>query len=458
MKIPSVAIIGRPNVGKSSLFNAISGTRTALTAHEAGTTRDRIIRKISTSLIDFFLIDTGGIVFGKKEETIEADVFNQAAVAIEEADIILFVTEDKSVFFEDDKEIAQFFRKKVKKKPVILVINKCDTPIREGEFANYFQLGLGEAIPVSALHKKGLKELEKKIAEACLELHFLSKKDFDYSLLQTEEEAMPQIAVVGRPNVGKSSLINAWLNKNRLIVSAVPGTTRDAIDTTLQVQKSRYVLIDTAGIRKAGRVGKGVESWSTMRTLLAIERCDIALLVIDSSQTVSHQDQQIAGLILKAGKGLVILANKWDIKVDPKMSEEERRTTFFLYLKRKFVFLPWVPVIFTSALTRKEMTKIFEIFDEIECERKKRIETHQLNQFVEEITAQHLPSGTKTTFPKIYYMTQVETNPPSFVIFVNKKKNFHFSYWRYLENRLREKFGFMGTSIKLEFREKQERN
>lgn len=454
MKTPIVTIVGRPNVGKSTLFNKIVGRRIAITANEAGTTRDRLFHKVTHEVMDFFLVDTGGLEFGKGETTIEDDMQTQARIAIEEGDVILFVVENQAGLHSQDYNAAELLRRKLKK-PVLLVVNKCDENLNEAELAEFYALGLGEPHQVSAMHKLGMQVLVDKIVEILKARHFLIKDDPKYQELLKQEIKNTNVALVGKPNAGKSSLVNAILNKEKLIVSEIPGTTRDSTDSLVLHKGSKYNFIDTAGLKRPGRTGTGIEHFSALRSMASIEYCDVALLVIDSSEPPSHQDQAIASYIIEAGKGLVILANKWDLKDEDDPEEVERRARYISKLRRKFPFLSWAPVVFTSAVTKKNMHHIFEQVDLIMVERKKRIQTAQLNTFVERLIMEHPPTGKGRMRPKIYYITQAEVEPPRFIVFVNKSSNFHFSYVRYIENRLREKFGFMGTPIKIEYREKE---
>ena len=458
MKTPIVTIVGRPNVGKSTLFNKISGSRIAITSEEAGTTRDRIFYKVNHPEMDFFLVDTGGLEFGKGETSIEDDMQMQARVAIEEADMILFVVEGRVPLIGEDYKTAELLRKKAGKKPVVLVVNKCDRPLEEPELADLYALGIGEPLQVSAFHRTGLDMLLGKTIKSLKDLHFITKKDEQYKRQAEIEKRHRNITMVGRPNVGKSSLVNALLNKEKLIVSDIPGTTRDSTDSLVRHKEKDYNFIDTAGLKRPGRTKLGIEKFSALRSISSIERCDVAMLVIDSSQPIAHQDQQIASYILDAGKGLVILANKWDIKTDEdEEAEELRRASYIARLKHKFPFLSWAPVIFTSAVTKKNLHHIFEQVEIILQERIKRIPTAKLNNFTQELIQNHAPTGKGRVRPKIYYITQAEVSPPYFVVFVNKKSAFHFSYARYLENRIREKFEFIGTPIRVEYKEKEGR-
>lgn len=457
MKTPIITIVGRPNVGKSTLFNKIAGSRIAITAEESGTTRDRLFYKVEHSEIDFFLVDTGGLEFGKGETSIEDDMQMQARVAIEESDLILFAVDSKTPLIGEDFKAAELLRKKSGNKPVILVANKCDRHLEEVELAELYSLGLGEPLQVSALHRTGIDSLLGDIVKNLRNLHFIMKDDPMQKVDDKRSKNHRNIAMVGKPNVGKSSLINALLNKEKLIVSDIPGTTRDSTDSLIKHKEKKYNFIDTAGLKRHAKTKLGIERFSSLRSMASIERCDIALLVVDSSQSLSHQDQQIASFILKAGKGLIILANKWDID-DDELEEKDRKAKFISRLRKKFPFLPWAPVIFTSAITKKNLHHIFEQIDIALEERKRRIPTAKLNTFVRQLMEEHAPTGKTRVRPKIYYLTQPEIEPPKFILFVNKKSAFHFSYLRYIENRIREKFQFTGTPVQLEYREKPERD
>ena len=463
MKTPIITIVGRPNVGKSTLFNKIIGSRVAITAEESGTTRDRLFHKVDHPVIDFFLVDTGGLEFGKGENTIEDDMQLQSMVAMEEGDIILFVVDSKEGPQGVDFQVADLLRKKVKK-PVFLVINKCDSFMEDVDLADFYALGLGQPHQVSALHKTGIDMLIDKIILSLKERHFISKQDKDYKKIAKWEEKHCQVALAGKPNVGKSSLINAFLNKDKLIVSDIPGTTRDSTDSLIRHKDKEYNFIDTAGLKRPGKTGRGIEHFSALRSMASIERSDVTLLVLDASKPISHQDQAIGNYIVEAGKGVVIVANKWDIPQDDnkqsgeaKEREEELRNQFIAKLRRRFPFLSWAPVVFTSAVTKKNLHSIYEQIDMIREERRKRIPTAQLNVFMEQLVQEHKPTGKGNVHPKIYYITQPEIEPPRFIVFINKKSSFHFSYVRYIENKVREKFGFTGSPIKIEYREKENR-
>ena len=308
------------------------------------------------------------------------------------------------------------------------------------------------------MHRTGLDMMLGQIVKQLRFQHFIMKDDPMHKVNLKRSQKHRNIAMVGKPNVGKGSLINALLNKEKLIVSDVPGTTRDSTDSLISHQEKQYNFIDTAGLKRPGKTKMGIEKFSSLRSMASIERSDIALLVIDTSHPISHQDQQIANYILKAGKGLVILANKWDLKKDEKATEEKHRAAYLGHLRKKFPFLSWAPAIFTSAVTKKNLHHIFDQIEVILKERKKRITTAKLNTFVRQLIEEHAPTGKTRIRPKIYYITQPEIEPPRFIIFVNKKSAFHFSYLRYIENRIREKFDFVGTAVKLEYREKPKRD
>ena len=462
MRIPIVTIIGKPNVGKSMFFNRVAGSRLAITTEEAGTTRDRIFFRVEDREMDFFIVDTGGLEFElNKNSDLENNIQKQTRIAIDESDLIIFMVNGKEELTADDLKAAELLRKNSGNKDVILTVNKCDNPVPYSELAGFFKLGIGQPYQISALHDHGIDALLEEIKKLLKKRHFITKDDERYSEIMKSEEGDLKIALVGRTNVGKSSMINAMLNQEKLIVSDIPGTTRDSIDTIIRHDGKDYVFTDTAGMRRKGKIGTGIEHFSVLRTIASIEKSDVALLVLDSSQHISHQDQQIASVILEAQKGLIVLANKWDMKRkhdgEEETDEEKRKASFIRHLQYKFPFLSWAPMIFTSTVTKKNLSLIFEQVEIVVEERKKRISTAKLNSFVSNTVEKHKPTGTKNINPKIFYATQIDINPPRFVFFVNKKKYFHFSYIRYLENRLREEFGFIGTPVGISFQEKEER-
>jgi GTP-binding protein len=440
---PLIALVGRPNVGKSTLFNRLIGKRFAVISQEAGTTRDRIYQNIKFDNIEVTLVDTGGLSYGKKE-SLEADIQTQAHLAIEEADIIYFVVDAHHSLTIDDFAAADILRKS--KKEIIFVANKYDGKEAIDRLMELYEIGFGEPLAVSAIHNRGIDEL----------IHQTTKilKKLPASKLKTpkEEKDSVHISFLGKPNVGKSSLINALLGEDRVIVSDIPGTTRDATNTHIIFNDKKYTLIDTAGLRKRGKIGKGIEKFSSLRCFQALDQSDIALLILDFDEGISKQDMHIAGYILDAKKGTIIIVNKTDLAED-----EKGRDKFLSMARRKFSFLPWAPLVFVSALKKKNITKIYELADEIVQERKKRIPTGELNNFVKKIIHKHIPSGTKRIKPKIFYVTQTNINPPEFVFFVNDANALHFSYRRYLENEIRKEYGFGGTALNLVFRNKSEK-
>lgn len=448
--LPIVAIVGRPNVGKSTIFNRLIGKRHAIIAHEAGTTRDRIFRPCEFNELECMLVDTGGIEDPKDGGTIEDNIQRQAEIGIKDADLILFTVDGIASLTSDDFKAADILRKSDKK--VLLVVNKCDTPqISEAEIANVYQLGFGDPIKISAIHKLGVDELKNTIEKTLKGLGFKKKSMKKEEIL--DEETI-KISLLGRPNVGKSSLFNALIGKEKVIVSNIPGTTRDSIDTDLEYEGKKFKLIDTAGLRRRGKIEVGIEKFSSLRSVTALERSDLACLLIDGEEGVAAQDCHVAQHILEQEKGLIIVVNKIDLFE----AGEEQRDKMVRVLRRKFSFVPWAPVLFISAQNKKNIEQIFKLAEKIKEEREKRIPTSELNNIIQQIVSKHHQTTIGRNNPKILYTSQVANNPPVFALVVNNPKNFHFSYLRYLENQLREQYGFNGTPIKLKLKTRSGRN
>ncbi len=460
---PLVAIVGRPNVGKSTFFNRMIGERVAIVEDMPGTTRDRLYGDTDWNGREFTLIDTGGLELGSgvpagqiglngQPGDLMNHVKSQAQLAIEEADVIVFMVDARSGITGTDEEVADLLRRT--DKPVILAANKADSAARRMDAVEFYSLGLGEPIVLSSIQGTGTGDLLDCIVEKLPPLEDLEEE---------EDENVPRIAIVGRPNVGKSSLLNAILGTPRAIVSDIPGTTRDAIDTELEFEGHKFRLIDTAGIRRRGRIGPGVEKYSVLRSNRAIERCDVALLLIDASEGLAAQDTHIAGAIHEMGKGVIVVVNKWDLAQEQRRSEragkfphpDEEIASAEAYAKiiaEGLKFIPYAPIIFASAKTGYHVKSILETAIKIAEMRYLRIPTARLNEVVQAAIRHHDPSVMRHKPLKLYYATQVQVNPPTFVFFVNDSQAVHFSYERYLENRLREEFSFRGTGIRLYFR------
>ncbi len=432
MSKPIVAIVGRQNVGKSTLLNRLAGKRVAIVDDLPGTTRDRILANVSWPGNEFTIVDTGGLEL-RPDSNIAQGVNEQVKVAITEADAIIFLVDVRDGVMPADLEIADRLRQA--SKPVILAANKVDNAKYETGVVEFYELGLGEPLAISAYHGRGTAELLDRVVS------LLPAP----SLAEAEPEAM-KIAIIGRPNVGKSTLLNTILGRERAIVDEVPGTTRDALDTLFDLDGKSGLLIDTAGIRRRGRLGRGVERYGVIRALRAIERADIALLVLDAVELVAAQDMHIAGYIQQAAKGVVLIVNKWDL-VEAKSTAECSQ-----YIRGQFRFMPYAPVLYISAKLGRGVDKIMPQALNIYQERLKRLPTAAVNSVVQQAVATHgLPRrGNKRL--KILYATQAEVNPPTFVFFVNDARLIHFSYQRYLENKLRQSFGFAGTPIRFIFK------
>ncbi len=440
MAKPTVAIIGKPNVGKSTFFNYIVGSRISIVEDTPGVTRDRVYAETNWRGRNFKVVDTAGIE-PESDDTIISQMREQAKIAIDIADVILFLTDVKQGVTAADQEIAIMLKKS--KKPVVLVCNKADNMSRDrNEIYEFYNLGMGEPYPVSAANALGIGDVLDALYE-----NFPEKSDDE------DDDGRIKVAVIGKPNVGKSSLINKILGENRTIVSNIAGTTRDAIDTEYENEYGKYVLIDTAGIRRKSKVSESIEKFSIMRTLLAIERADVCLMMIDANEGVTDQDAKIAGEAHEAGKGIIIVVNKWD--------EYEKETgTLEKYKKdiyAKLSYLSYAPVIFISAKTGQRVDKLFNMINNVAEQNAMRVSTATLNQVINEAIAIVQPPTDKGKRLKILYGTQVSTKPPTFVIFVNNKELFHFSYERYLVNQIRKEFGLEGTPVRIIAREKGEK-
>ena len=440
MSKPIVAIIGKPNVGKSTFFNYLAGSRISIVEDTPGVTRDRVYAETNWRGRNFTLIDTGGIE-PESEDIILSQMREQANLAIEMADVIIFLTDIKQGVTAADQEIALMLKKSGK--PIVLVCNKADNYEKaKQDIYEFYNLGIGDPYPISAANALGIGDVLDAIYE-----HF-PEKDID-----EENDEVIKVAVIGKPNVGKSSLINKILGENRTIVSDIAGTTRDAIDSYFENDKGKYVLIDTAGIRKKNKVNERIEKYSVIRSLLAIERADVCLMMIDANEGVTEQDTKIAGEAHEAGKGVIIVVNKWD--------EIEKETgTLEKYKKEvysKLAYLSYAPIIFISAKTGQRVDKLFDMINDVAKQNSMRISTSVLNQVINEAIAIVQPPTDKGKRLKILYGTQASTKPPTFVIFVNNKDLFHFSYERYLVNQIRKEFGLQGTPIRIIVREKVEK-
>ena len=439
MSKPIVAIVGRPNVGKSTLFNALAGENISIVKDTPGVTRDRIYADVEWLNYTFTLIDTGGIE-PDSNDIILSQMREQAQIAIDTADVILFMVDVKQGLVDSDSKVADMLRRS--HKPVILTVNKVDSHEKYmADVYEFYNLGIGDPYPISSVNKQGLGDLlDKVIAQ------------FPESDMQDEEDDRPKIAVVGKPNVGKSSIINKLLGENRVIVSNIAGTTRDAIDTEVKWNGKEYVFIDTAGLRRKNKIKEELERYSIIRTVTAVERADVVVVVIDAVEGVTEQDAKIAGIAHDRGKGILVCVNKWDaIEKDDK--------TIYRYtnkVKEILPFMPYAEIMFVSAETGQRLPKLFEKIDMIIENQTMRIATGVLNEIMSEAIALQQPPSDKGKRLKLYYITQVAVKPPTFVIFVNDKKLMHFSYTRYLENKIRDTFGFKGTSLKFIIRERKD--
>ena len=436
---PIVAVVGRPNVGKSTLFNALAGDMISIVKDTPGITRDRIYADVTWLDVSFTLIDTGGIE-PESKDIILSQMREQAEIAIETADVILFMVDVKQGLTDSDSKVANMLRKS--RKPILLVVNKVDDFNKfMPDVYEFYNLGIGEPHPISSVNRLGIGDLLDDVIEK-----------IDVSGMDQEEDERPKIAIVGKPNVGKSSIINKLLGENRLIVSDIAGTTRDAVDTEVVFNGKEYVFIDTAGLRRKSKIKEELEHFMIIRTVSAVERADIVIIVIDAEEGITEQDAKIAGIAHDRGKGIIVAVNKWDAvekddKTIYKFTEKVRNT---------LSFMQYAEILFISAKTGQRLVKIYELIDMVIQNQNMRIATGVLNEIMTEAVAMQQPPSDKGKRLKLYYITQVAVKPPTFVIFVNDKELMHFSYTRYIENQIRDTFGFKGTALKFIIRERKE--
>lgn len=438
MSKPVVAIVGRPNVGKSTLFNALAGEMISIVKDTPGVTRDRIYADVTWLDKEFTMIDTGGIEPDSKD-IILSQMREQAQIAIDTADVIIFITDVKQGLVDADSKVADMLRRSGK--PVVLVVNKVDNFDKYmADVYEFYNLGIGDPVPISAASRLGLGDMLDIVAE-----------NFPEGSAQAEDDDRPRVAIVGKPNVGKSSIINKLLGENRVIVSDIAGTTRDAIDTEILHNGKEYIFIDTAGLRRKNKIKEELERYSIIRTVTAVERADVVLMVIDATEGVTEQDAKIAGIAHDRGKGIIIVVNKWD-------AIEKNDKTIYEYtnkIKTILSFVPYAEYVFVSAQTGQRLNKLYDLIDMVRENQTMRIQTGVLNEIMTEAVALQQPPSDKGKRLKLYYMTQVAVKPPTFVVFVNDKELMHFSYTRYLENRIRDAFGFRGTALKFIIRERK---
>ncbi|HEY9574859.1 MAG TPA: ribosome biogenesis GTPase Der [Lachnospiraceae bacterium] len=440
MSKPIVAIVGRPNVGKSTLFNTLAGENISIVKDTPGVTRDRIYADVNWLNMNFTLIDTGGIE-PESSDIILSQMREQAQIAIDTADVIIFLVDVRQGLVDSDAKVADMLRKS--QKPVVLVVNKVDNFDKFlVDTYEFYNLGIGDPLPISASSKLGIGDMLDVVTS-----YFENMKEDD------EEENIPKIAIVGKPNVGKSSIINRLLGENRVIVSDVAGTTRDAVDTRIFWKEQEYIFIDTAGLRRKSKIKEEIERYSIIRTVTAVERADVVILVIDATEGVTDQDTKIAGIAHERGKGVIIAVNKWDA-----IEKNDKTIYKFTNKVRDFLsYMPYAELMFISAATGQRMNKIFDVIEMVIENQNLRIQTGVLNEIMTEAVALQQPPSDKGKRLKLYYITQVSVKPPTFVIFVNDKQLMHFSYQRYIENRIRDSFGFRGTSLRFIIRERKEK-
>ena len=439
MSKPIVAVVGRPNVGKSTLFNALAGERISIVKDTPGVTRDRIYADVSWLDYNFTMIDTGGIE-PDSSDIILSQMREQAQIAIDTADVIMFVVDVRQGLQDADSKVADMLRRS--HKPVVLVVNKVDSFEKfQADVYEFYNLGIGDPFPISATEKTGLGDMLDEVV-----------RYFPESAKEEIEDERPRIAIIGKPNVGKSSLVNKLAQEDRAIVSNIAGTTRDAIDTAVKYNGKEYIFIDTAGIRRKSKITEEIERFSIIRAVAAVERCDVAIIMIDATEGVTEQDAKIAGIAHDRGKGIIIAVNKWDaIEKDNNTVKEHTQD-----IRDVLSFMPYAEILFISAKSGQRLHKIFETIDVVIENNSMRVATGVLNEIVAEAVAMQQPPTDKGKRLKIYYTTQVSVKPPTFVVFVNDKNLMHFSYTRYLENRIRDTFGFKGTALKFITRERKE--
>ena len=441
MSRPVVAIVGRPNVGKSTLFNALAGERISIVKDTPGVTRDRIYADVSWLDYNFTMIDTGGIE-PESGDVILSQMREQAQIAIDTADVIIFITDVKQGLVDSDSKVADMLRRS--HKPVVLVVNKVDSFEKYmTDVYEFYNLGIGDPHPISAASMLGLGDMLDEVV-----------KHFPDSSKQDDDDDRPRVAIVGKPNVGKSSLINKLAREDRVIVSDIAGTTRDAIDTAIKYDGREYIFIDTAGLRRKNKIKEDIERYSIIRAVSAVERADVVIVVIDATEGVTEQDAKIAGIAHERGKGIIIAVNKWDAieKNDKKMKEYEGK------IRQVLSYMPYAEIMYVSAETGQRLNKLYDMIDMVIENQTLRVATGVLNEIMTEAVAMQQPPSDKGKRLKLYYITQVAVKPPSFVIFVNNKELMHFSYTRYLENKIREAFGFRGTALKFFIRERKEKD
>ena len=436
---PIVAVVGRPNVGKSTLFNALAGEQIAIVKDSPGITRDRIYADINWLDMTFTLIDTGGIE-PDSQDIILSQMREQAEIAIATADVIIFMVDVRQGLVDSDSKVADMLRRS--NKPIVLVVNKVDSFEKfMGDVYEFYNLGIGEPVPISSSGRLGIGDMLDEVTS-----------HFDKSNMEEVEDERPRIAIIGKPNVGKSSIINKLIGEDRLIVSDIAGTTRDAIDTEVKYNGKEYVFIDTAGLRRKNKIKEELEKFMIVRTVSAVERADVVALVIDADEGVTEQDAKVAGIAHERGKGVIIIVNKWDLieKNDKTIYEYTKK------IKNTLAYMPYAQLLFVSAKTGQRLNKLYELIDVVIENCTLRVATGVLNEIMSEAVALQQPPSDKGKRLRLYYITQVSVKPPTFVIFVNDKQLMHFSYTRYIENRIRDAFGFVGTPMRFVIRERSE--